>query len=72
MSSLVFETYTQGDIHIEYFWDKYAPHYHCRVGVINKGDGLCHTMKDFEHNTKEGARRSYQRQVALAKKGEIL
>lgn len=68
--SLTLETYEQDDICIEYEWDKYEPHYAVLVGR-KQSDGLVHTIWTNRYATKEQAKRSFQRQVAKAKKGEI-
>ena len=68
--SITFKTYKQGDIYIEARWDKCLPHFHCIV-CEKRADGLYHTTKDLTYGTKEEAMRSFCRQVAKAKKGEI-
>ena len=67
--SLTLETYEQGNIYIEYEWDKYAPHYIVFVGKKHS-DGLVHTLWTQRYATVEQAKRSFKRQVAKAKKGE--
>ena len=69
MSSWVIENCTIGNIYVDYFWDKYAPHYHVFVG--RKGNNGLSTIKDLTYGTVEKAKQSYQRQVRLVKKGEI-
>lgn len=68
--SLTLGTYEKDDIYIEYEWDKYEPHY---VVVVGKkyGDGLVHETWIKRYATEEQAKRSFKRQVAKAKKGEI-
>lgn len=68
--SLTLGTYKQDDLYIEYEWDKYAPHYVVFVGRKHS-DGLVYTIWRNRYATKEQAKRSFQRQVAKAKKGEI-
>lgn len=68
--SLALETYEQGNLYIEYEWDKYEPHYVVFVGRKHS-DGVVHTIWRNRYATKESAERSFKRQVAKAKKGEI-
>ena len=68
--SLTLETYEQDNLYIEYRWDKYEPHYVVFVGRKHS-DGLVHTIWTNRYATKEQAKRSFKRQVAKAKKGEI-
>lgn len=68
--SLTLETYEQDNLYIEYEWDKYEPHYVVFVGRKHS-DGLVHTIWTNRYVTKEQAKRSFKRQVAKAKKGEI-
>lgn len=68
--SLTLETYEQDNLYIEYEWDKYEPHYVVFVGRKHS-DGLVHTIWNNRYATKEQAKRSFKRQVAKAKKGEI-
>ena len=68
--SLTLETYKQDNLYIEYEWDKYEPHYIVFVGRKHS-DGLIHTIWTKRYETKEQAKKSFKRQVAKAKKGEI-
>ncbi len=68
--SLTLETYEQDNLYIEYEWDKYEPHYIVFVGRKHS-DGLVHTIWTNRYATKEQAKKSFKRQVAKAKKGEI-
>lgn len=68
--SLTLETYEQDNLYIEYEWDKYEPHYVVFVGRKHS-DGLVHTIWTKRYATKEQAKKSFKRQVAKAKKGEI-
>lgn len=68
--SLTFETYEKGDLYIECEWDKYAPNYVVIAGR-KCGDGLVHETWIKRYATEEQAKRSFKRQVAKAKKGEI-
>ena len=67
--SLTLETYEQGNLYIEYKWDKYAPHYVVFVGKKHI-DGLVYTLWTKRYPTEKQAKRSFKRQVAKAKKGE--
>lgn len=67
--SLTLETYEQGNIYIEYEWDKYAPHYVVFVGET-RSNGLTYTLWTNRYATREQAKRSFKRQVAKAKKGD--
>ena len=69
--SLTLETYTQGDIYIEYEWDKYAPHYVVFVGKKQSND-LIATLWTNRYVTKEQAKKSFKRQVNKAKKGLLV
>ena len=67
MSSWVLGNYNQGNIHIDYEWDKYAPHYVVFVGEKHN-DGLVYTLWTRRYATIEQAKRAYQRQVRRVKK----
>lgn len=60
MSSWMLETYESGDIYLEYYWDKYAPHYHVFLG--RKVNGVVMTIKHFTYATIEQAKRSFRRE----------
>lgn len=68
--SLTLGTYTQEDIYIEYEWDKYSPHYIVFVGKKHS-NGIVYTIWTKRYATEEEAKRSFQRQVRKAKKGEL-
>ena len=68
--SLTLGTYEKEDIYIEYEWDKYEPHYVVFVGRKHS-DGFAHAIWTNRYATEEQAKRSFKRQVAKAKKGEI-
>lgn len=68
--SIVIETYKQDDVYIECVWDKYEPHYVVFVGK-KYGTDLVHKVWTNRYATEEQAKRSFKRQVAKAKKGEI-
>ena len=66
MSSLTFENYEQGSIHITYRWNKCEP-YTAMVAIVK--DGLAYPIRQGSYATKEQARRAFRRYVRLAKQG---
>ncbi|MCR4661724.1 MAG: hypothetical protein K5765_06995 [Clostridia bacterium] len=68
--SLVLGRFEQDNIIVEYEWDKYAPHYVVFVGRKWKDSSVC-TIWTNRYATVEQAKRSFQRQVRMVKKGEI-
>lgn len=69
--SITLETFEQDNLYIEYEWDKYEPHYIVFVGKKHSDD-LVYTLWTNRYGTKEQAKKSFQRQVRKAKKGEWL
>ena len=70
MSSLVLETYEQGNVYAECYWDKYAPHYNVRVAKRYEGSDIYGTLWTNCYGKVEQAKNSFKRQVRKIKKGE--
>ena len=71
MSSITLGYYKQqniNDTYIEYYWDKYIPHFWVIVG--KKYNELIHIIWKKSYMNVESAKRSFKRQITKAKKGD--